>query len=85
MPRVQTVLKSFERAFIRPVVRWLRNIRRPLRDTAQVAKLEARIAELETRVRELTGLVYLRMDDDAANTPAPPDNITAALASREAA
>lgn len=46
-----------------------RRVRRILGDGDRVANLEARIDELETLVRELTGLAYLRLDEDPEASP----------------
>jgi hypothetical protein len=80
---IRSLLKSFERRVIRPFGRPLRRrIRRMLGDGNRVSRLEARIDELETLVRELTGLAYLRLDEDSEN---PQDAATPARPPREAA
>ena len=39
----------------------------------RLAALEARVEELESLTRELTGLVYLRLDDEARPATRPTD------------
>jgi hypothetical protein len=71
----RSLLKAFERRFLRPIGRRLRGrIRRTLGDSDRVAHLEARVEELESLVRELTGLAYLRLDEDSHDktSPRPP-------------
>jgi hypothetical protein len=70
-------LRSFERAWLRPLGRRLRLPHLGLRPGRMTA-LEARVAELESLTRELTGLVYLQLGED-------PRPAAAAAEAREAA
>lgn len=64
---IQNVLRSFEKACLRPLVQRLRRACGGLPiggRGGRVARLERRVDELESLVRELTGLAYLRLADD---------------------
>lgn len=81
---IRSRLRTFERVWLRPLGRRLRPLTRRLwRPRSRVEELERRIAALEELVRELTGLAWLRLDDEAAGqaTSGPVDQPV----SREAA
>jgi hypothetical protein len=73
-------LRSLERTWLRPLGR---RLRLPLRGrrAGRIAALEGRVEELESLVRELTGLVYLRLDDEAGSS----SEVSSEAAAREAA
>jgi hypothetical protein len=77
---IRSLLRSLEKTWIRPLARRLR-LPRFGRQGGQLAALEHRVAELESLVRELTGLAYLRLDDQEIRGSGP----TSAPESREAA
>jgi hypothetical protein len=59
-------LRAFERNWLRPLGRRLRRLVGKGRRQDQLDRLERRIDELESLVRELTGLAYMRLDDEPA-------------------
>ena len=65
-------LRTFERAWLRPLGRTLR-LPRLGRRSGRLAALEARVEELESLTRELTGLVYMQLDDEARQVTRPTD------------
>lgn len=77
---LRSLLRSLEKTWIRPLGRRLR-LPRLGRQRGQLAALEHRVGELESLVRELTGLAYLRLDDQERRGIGP----TSAPESREAA
>jgi hypothetical protein len=62
-------LRSFERQCLRPLSRRLKRLIGQTRRRDRLALLEQRIDQLESLIRELTGLAYLRLDDQAAAKP----------------
>ncbi len=69
MSPIRSLLKSFERCFVRPVGRRLRRgFRRLLGDGDRLGHLEERLENLESLVRELAGLAYLRLDEEPKDT-----------------
>lgn len=71
---IHSLLRSVEKAIIRPMGRSARWAWEPFRGGrggrggrgSRVARLEQRVDELESLVRELTGLAYLRLADEEA-------------------
>jgi hypothetical protein len=59
-------LRAFERNWLRPLGRRLRRLVGTSRRQDRLDRLERRVDELERLVRELTGLAYLRLDDEPA-------------------
>jgi hypothetical protein len=66
---IRSWLRALERDALRPLGRWLRRLGGRSRSASRIEELELRIDALEGLVRELTGLAWLRLDDQPAARP----------------
>lgn len=89
VPRVSSMrsaLKTFERQCLRPMGRRIRGrLRRWLGESERMDHLERRIEGLEALVRELTGLAYLRLDEQPTDGAGHPEATASPRPPREAA
>jgi len=68
---IRSWLRAIERNALRPLGRQLRRLGGRGRSAGRIEELEHRIDALEGLVRELTGLAWLRLDDEPAGRAMP--------------